>query len=671
MTPCARCKLIDLVSIAALQRHYQTVGRSDVPIGYPHHATYRELRDSAKRCPSCALFYEASNADERFPNKPPIEEDDCVRLSAVTAKQWPRYILEDSPASAAALFGLMVEVESATSNSSSYQKKLDLWVPYDSPDRLASDVLQRPVGPANDTTIISQWLSHCNGTHPACRKTAPGIESVAEDNMVTLPTRVIDVLGFEENGHQPYLHTANGSKGKYVALSHCWGKAQVTRTISSKLGDFQQCIPIDMLCKNFQDAIFVTKSLGFQYLWIDSLCIVQDSAADWESESSKMARVYNLAALTLSAANASAADEGFLKPRIPAVERSVALPHYNGYRNLDGHYYIAAALDDFSKEVDSAPLSTRGWTLQERLLSRRNVFFGRDQFHWECQEARWSESTHLLKQESSDSGGDMSIWRRSLYQSANDDAKVFDVWWALVREYTKRSLTHGSDILPALSGIASIFSQNIHAAGNQYVAGLWSHNSDLARGLLWKSFGRTAEDQHKIRAPSWSWISHQGRIDPASNNGATVIIEDIDIQVELSGQDRFGALRSAKLSFTGFLVAIPIIKRTGPDYQDLDGKQLYVYTTAVLHDEKMHQVGTGVLDEPNAPIASPTYCVPIRHHQRGMDVLLLRKLAGSENSYQRVGTAEMADHPRPATPALGSPMMKLLSSAEKQRISVI
>ena len=87
---------------------------------------------------------------------------------------------------------------------------------------------------------------------------------------------------------EPHLVESNGQQGSYLTLSHCWGGANILKTDSSCLESFKQCIPFQALCKNFQDAVIITRTLGFKYLWIDSLCIIQDSPEDWNRESAQM-----------------------------------------------------------------------------------------------------------------------------------------------------------------------------------------------------------------------------------------------------------------------------------------------------------------------------------------------------------------------------------------------
>jgi hypothetical protein len=133
------------------------------------------------------------------------------------------------------------------------------------------------------------------------------------------------------------------------------------------------------LPQTFQDAIIITRALSVQYLWIDSICIIQDDRNDWETESRLMEQLYSCAYVTIAASCASGTEDGFLKPR-PARE-SVRMKGSDG-----SSFFLCDAIDDFSSDVDQGELNKRGWVLQERALSRRTIYFAEKQTYWECGE---------------------------------------------------------------------------------------------------------------------------------------------------------------------------------------------------------------------------------------------------------------------------------------------
>jgi len=169
-----------------------------------------------------------------------------------------------------------------------------------------------------------------------------------------------------------------GRKDKYVALSHCWGSGRVgrvVRTTKKTFPDFTKAVDVARLNRTYQDAIMVTRRLGFRYLWIDSLCIIQDDKDDWEREAAQMAQVYSQAHLTIAASAASDGSQGLLRsePGLPRLKLSVDSEN----NALNRGCSIGPNILRFRRLV-VAPLNTRAWTLQERVLSPRIIHFAHD-----------------------------------------------------------------------------------------------------------------------------------------------------------------------------------------------------------------------------------------------------------------------------------------------------
>jgi hypothetical protein len=84
------------------------------------------------------------------------------------------------------------------------------------------------------------------------------------------------------------LINAESHHTPYVCLSHRWGNVTFIQTTKANLAEFEQHIPWRNLTKTFQEAMIITYGLGLRYIWIDSLCVCQDDAADWAREGSNM-----------------------------------------------------------------------------------------------------------------------------------------------------------------------------------------------------------------------------------------------------------------------------------------------------------------------------------------------------------------------------------------------
>jgi heterokaryon incompatibility protein (HET) len=212
-------------------------------------------------------------------------------------------------------------------------------------------------------------------------------QSMSEsDEETELPTRVLAVGSLKTQ--DLYLHCPQKDeegkwpKGKYIALSHCWGtdhEQLPLRTTKDKLEAYKRRIDPNKLPRTFLDAVTVAREIDVQYLWIDSLCIIQDDSEDWENESRKMEQVFSSAYCTISATSAKNSHEGFLT--FP-VKEAVRIPD-----GENSQFSICACTADksFKQAVDEdGLLNTRGWVLQERALSRRTIHFTGSQIFWEC-----------------------------------------------------------------------------------------------------------------------------------------------------------------------------------------------------------------------------------------------------------------------------------------------
>ena len=255
-------------------------------------------------------------------------------------------------------------------------------------------------------------------------------------------------------------------------------------------------LSITDLPQTIQDCIYVVDLLGIRYLWVDSLCIIQDSATDWEAESSQMTDIYGGATITIFADGAADDNAGILTPR----------------QNAHGFGAISNEGSSFERLVDQSLLSTRAWIFQERFMSRRILHITSEQMVWECRSCHIAESTHSSPRNGAPCLGSLVTTLRGdiLSQSA-----LMDHWPKLVEEYTKRKLTLGKDKLPALSGLAKYIATRTEGSTREdYIAGMWSPN--LKTDLLWES--SWDEPDHLPRRPvewralTWSWASIDGPV---------------------------------------------------------------------------------------------------------------------------------------------------------------
>jgi hypothetical protein len=157
---------------------------------------------------------------------------------------------------------------------------------------------------------------------------------------------------------------------------HRWG-ADTACALRNNVEFLLPGLDFEQLPKNFQDAITTTRLLGIRYLWIDSLCIIQDDEEDWLRESVNMEKVYSSAYVTI-AATSSKSDEGFLH-RSPTY--FARLPDSVELRQAA---FLSRMEGDFERDVEKGELNQRAWVLQERFLSPRIIHFASAQTYWEC-----------------------------------------------------------------------------------------------------------------------------------------------------------------------------------------------------------------------------------------------------------------------------------------------
>lgn len=307
---------------------------------------------------------------------------------------------------------------------------------------------------------------------------------------------------------------------------------------------FLEAIPLQTLSKTFQDVIHAARRFGFGYIWIDSLCIIQDDPSDWVREAATMADVYAGSSLNFAATGASNGNFGCFTQRDVKLVQPVKA--YLSNAGSNNGIYQCVAPQHWMLGVEGSPLSLRAWVLQERVLAPRTLHSGRNQLHWEC--------IDLLACESYPSGNrdlmechDLEDPKRPLKQIK--DPLAF--WEKIIIYYTRCYLTKEDDKLVALSGLTRL----IHSrTGDDFVARLW--RKDLEKQLLWKTRHKRPQFPRvqrvaKYRAPSWSWASIEGPI--RLHDHSHVDVHDrlcclvTDLNVKLASPDPFGQITFASL----------------------------------------------------------------------------------------------------------------------------
>ncbi|TVY46199.1 hypothetical protein LOCC1_G004849 [Lachnellula occidentalis] len=208
-----------------------------------------------------------------------------------------------------------------------------------------------------------------------------------------MPTRLLEISGLGEETQVRLYMPSLEQKESYTALSYCWGSDQEVKTTKQNVLSRTEGITWNILPKTIQDAVRVTQQLGLLFLWVDSLCIVQDDPSDMSREISQMPSIYGAATVTITASRSSKVHDGFLQKRYPKIPDQVFCVPYRCPDGKLGSVVLLKSSKGIPRNVIE-PLDQRGWALQERILSRRVLDYGLFQTRWTCQ-----ESTGLWKEE--------------------------------------------------------------------------------------------------------------------------------------------------------------------------------------------------------------------------------------------------------------------------------
>ncbi|KAK7981553.1 hypothetical protein PG988_003791 [Apiospora saccharicola] len=214
------------------------------------------------------------------------------------------------------------------------------------------------------------WLRECQENHPECR---------ARGEHPRLPTRILDVGSMSDSQWIRLRIPVEDQRGEYLALSYCWGGEQPFTTTTQTLETMKDGFPASELPPTLRDAVQVTRNLGIRFLWIDALCIVQNSPEDKGREIARMGQIYKNATATIMAAAAESASEGFLSSnpyKITSCEVSLTVP--------DGTSGRVTICPIERLEFGWMPLSKRAWSFQEHFLSSRHLVYTDKELVWQC-----------------------------------------------------------------------------------------------------------------------------------------------------------------------------------------------------------------------------------------------------------------------------------------------
>ncbi|KAK4067767.1 hypothetical protein Trihar35433_6327 [Trichoderma harzianum] len=346
------------------------------------------------------------------------------------------------------------------------------------PERRRSSVADK----SSPMMRIKSWLDTCNGQH---NHHCGGDDA---DTTTWRPVYLVDSV-------ERCLVKAKPTD-RYLALSYVWGPLNprrggpnaVVRLLKSNIEAFQSELPEVDIPETILDAMYLARKLGFRYLWVDQLCVVQDDDVDKDNHIRHMPYIFANAYLTIAAAYGDLYT-GLLpiSPKRPRDSKA------------------GGSTKDHNELLRQSKWNTRGWTLQEHLYSRRTVFFFQDAVTWECHCELWQKSSLNIMPKLRGSNRHECINRLSsaILGYQHTPWPDLDEYARIAADYSARRVTHVEDTLRAFSGITSMLSRTF---SDGFMYGMPLMFLDVA--LLWRpqaSIRRRAPPRAPF-LPSWSWM---------------------------------------------------------------------------------------------------------------------------------------------------------------------
>ncbi len=384
------------------------------------------------------------------------------------------------------------------------------------------------------------WYMSCRAMHKSCRQLVRELK--------WYPTRLVDV-GLPGD-HTWKLHICADETMKspnYMTLSYRWPETAPWKLTQAKLDHFRKGESFQMLPQLFRDAVTVAHRFSVRYLWIDSLCIIQDSHEDWERESSAMRDVYTNSSCNISATASLDPSDGLFRTRQDNFVPGQVVLNSDSIQKT--HYIFNSRL--WHHHVTDTALNRRGWVFQERLLAPRVLYFGKHQLLWECFTDQKCEAfPDGLPFERSIKSISPMVGER-LRKKSILSRRAVRYWKYIVTQYSRCALTRPEDKLVALSGLARLFHE---FTGDEYVCGLWK--SRLLEFLLWESLYPMTQPTSDYIAPSWSWACGNGhfmwRTSPNSRDMHLASV--LDAVTHASSSDATGRLLGGFIRVRGPVV---------------------------------------------------------------------------------------------------------------------
>jgi hypothetical protein len=489
-------------------------------------------------------------------------------------------------------------------------------------------------------------------------------------NFTNPPSRLIDV-GSAADYSDVRLRRTEGIVGptQWITLSHCWGPKGIKFVLRYELLEtFEEAVPFESLSRNFQDAIKATRTLssrfGRLYLWIDALCIIQDSKEDWTTESVKMGHIYSNALCNLMACRGTDSSAGLFEER---NQFSLHTCTFQGGRDgcLPFHWQVRD-FTSFQYNKQNSTLLSRAWVHQEVNLSLRKIYFAPGQLYWECAERVHEEANPEVNNNAivKTNATTLSLFRVEANTDLSREERVrqyYGTWVHIAESHSNYLITKDSDRLPSIASIAQVM-HSLLGSDDEYIAGTWKRWFWLY--ILCQVLSPEDVCRAENGSPSWSWTSVSPQARPTGTGRVTfhpgAVLQnpnarnmrpraeffDAKVKPSIEGFD-FGQVKSASIKAKATLLKLRALVR-------VDMTKIFKLMASLYWEDQ--EIPTALVPRLDYVEDWTTgwhilYCIVIAHdtdyqvqpyHER-LQCLLLRKLENISATYIRCGQCQIVD----------------------------
>ncbi|KAI1775467.1 heterokaryon incompatibility protein-domain-containing protein [Hypoxylon cercidicola] len=491
--------------------------------------------------------------------------------------------------------------------------------------------------------FITRQLTQCRQRHDLCR-------DVLRD---WYPTRLLEINQQSGTISLRVIETEESQVcSAYITLSHCWGEELPLRLLSENIDTFRVGIPTDKVPILYMDAALIAIRTGVRYIWIDSLCIIQDSSDDWRRESYFMFLVYYHGLFNIEATFSENCSHTLFSSRHP----NLLVPHKVTNPATGSTYLWTESNNELwasKRFIETDSLYKRGWVLQERMLAKRSVIYARRGIFFRCFEQRTSEVHELDYFPAGQRQGFKLFEPLDLALPSRED--YFKDWREIQQHYSNTAITMPGDKLIALAGITEFIG---YFRNSKYLAGLWEHT--LLEDLMWFRQGGTGRPAD-YRAPTWSWASvdSSGSWMTSPISECTTCLKSVPKVVGVSTtpvvsgkKGEYGEIRNAQLTLNGYLY--PLFRKRqstsgtlehhvraalGELFPSFDGDPLQF-------DVSIDDPSLDASYQANLPIPRQCFVMPLYHTREQGELyqiilLLLAAVTPAPGIFQRIGICRL------------------------------